>query len=64
MHLNQGRVFYCDSNGTRFLVESFGDWEFRGRLLLAAKSLYSYSEVCVCVGGVKTQPFTVDVGLR
>jgi len=35
-----------------------------GRLLLAVKSLYSGSEVCVHVGGVKSQPFTVGVGLR
>jgi len=34
-----------------------------GRLLLAVKSLYSCSEVCVRVGGVKSQPFTVGVGL-
>jgi len=34
------------------------------RLLLAVKSLYSYSEICVCVGRVKPQPFTVGVGLR
>jgi len=33
-----------------------------GRLLLAVKSLYSCSEVCVRVG--KSPPFTVGVGLR
>jgi len=33
-------------------------------LLLDIKSLYSCSEVFVCVGGVESQPFTVDVGLR
>jgi len=31
---------------------------------LAVKSLYSCSEICVHVGGVKSQPFTVGVGLR
>jgi len=34
-----------------------------GRLLLAVKSLYSCSKVCVRVGGVESQPFTVSVGL-
>ena len=34
------------------------------RLLLAVKSLYSCSDVCVCVGGVKSQPSIVGVGLR
>jgi len=34
------------------------------RLLMAIKSSYSCSEVCVHVGGVKSQPFTVGVGLR
>jgi len=32
-------------------------------MLLAVKSLYSYSDVCVHVGRVKSQLFTVDVGL-
>ena len=35
-----------------------------GRLLMAINSLYSCSDVCVHVGGVKSQPFTVGVGLR
>ena len=35
-----------------------------GRLLLAVKSLYSCSEVCVHVRKVKSRPFTVGVGLR
>jgi len=35
-----------------------------GCMLLAIKSLYSCSEVCVRVDGVKSQPFTVGVGLR
>jgi len=30
---------------------------------MAVKSLYSYSEVCVRVGRVKSRPFTVGVGL-
>jgi len=34
------------------------------RLLLVVKSLYSSSEVCVHCGGVKSQLFTVGVGLR
>ena len=32
-------------------------------LLLTFRSLDSYSEVCICVGGVRSQPFTVAVGL-
>ena len=35
-----------------------------GRLLLAAKSLQFCSEVCVRVGGVKSEPFTMRVGFR
>jgi len=34
------------------------------RLLLAAMSLYSYSDICVRVGGVKSQRFTVGDGLQ
>ena len=34
------------------------------RLLLAVKSLYSCSEVCVRVGGVKSQLFTICAGLQ
>jgi len=34
------------------------------RLLLAVKSLYSCSEVCVFVGRMKSRPFTAGVGLR
>jgi len=34
------------------------------RQLLAIKYLYSYSEVYVRVDGVKSQPFTVGIGLR
>jgi len=33
-------------------------------LSLAAKSLYSCSDVCVRVGRVTSQPFNVGVGLR
>jgi len=33
-------------------------------LLLAVKSLHSCSEACGRVAGVKSQPFTIDVGLR
>ena len=40
------------------------DYSVDGRLLLAVKSLYSCSEVSVGVGGVKSQPFTMGVGLR
>jgi len=39
------------------------DYGVDGRLLLAAKSLYSCSEVCVRVERVKSRPFTVGVGL-
>jgi len=35
-----------------------------GRLLLVVKPLYPCSEVRVRVGRVKSQPFTVGVGLR
>jgi len=41
-------------------------WEYGvdGRLLLALKSLYSCSEICIHVGKVNSQPFTVGVGLN
>ena len=35
-----------------------------GRPLLAVKSLYSYTDICVRVGEVHPQPFAVDVGTR
>jgi len=40
-------------------------WEYGvdGRLLLIVKSLYFCSEICVCVMGVKSQLFTIVVGL-
>jgi len=59
---------------TEFLVKSCGECceKLLGRigcgvddsLLLAVKSLYSCSEVCVRVGRIKSRPFTVGVGLR
>ena len=36
----------------------------RGQLLAAIKSLYKQSEVCVLVNGMKTKPFSANVGLR
>ena len=48
---------------TGYFVKSFGErcreYGINGRLILTAKSLYSSSEVCVRVCGVKSQPFTV-----
>jgi len=35
------------------------EYSVDGRLLLTVKSLHSCSEVCVRIGGVKSQPFTV-----
>jgi len=54
---------------TGFLVISFWEWCVCTVLTtacycLAVKSLYSCSEVCVCVGRVKSRPFTVGVRLR
>jgi len=43
------------------VVREYGD---DGRLLLAGKSLYSCSDVCVHVGNVKSRPFAVGAGLR
>ena len=40
------------------------EYDVDDRLLLAVKWLCSCSEVCVRVGGVKSQPFIVSVGLR
>jgi len=40
------------------------DYDVDGYLLLAVKSLYSFSEGCVRVGRVKSRPFTVGVGLQ
>ena len=55
-------------HSTGFLVKSFWgvfrEYSVDGSLLLAVKSLYSCSEVCVRVGRVKSWPFTVGVGLR
>ena len=44
-------------------VGSLRDYDVDCRLLLV-KSINSCSEVCVRVGGVKSQPFIVSVGLR
>jgi len=35
-----------------------------GRLLLAVKSLYSVSDVCVRFGGGKSQAYAMGIGLR
>jgi len=40
------------------------EYGFDGRLLLAVKSLYSCSQVCVGVGIVKSPPFIVGIGFR
>jgi len=58
-------------------LEKAYDWVPRGKLrvvlpdygvgyrtLLTAKSLYSFSEVCVRAGGVESQPFNVGVRLQ
>jgi len=48
-------------------MKSFGvlkEYSVDGHLLLVVRSLYSYSEVYVSVGTVKSQPFTVGVGLQ
>jgi len=42
----------------------FREYGVGGRLLLAVKSLYSLSEVCVRVSSVKPRPLAVAVGLR
>ena len=39
------------------------EYDVRGQLLAAIKSLYKQSEVCVRVNGMKTKPFSVSVGL-
>jgi len=52
---------------TRFFEKSFGEWCkycADDRLLPAAKSLYSSSDVCVRVGGVASQLFTEAFKLR
>ena len=40
------------------------EYDARGQLLAAIKSLYKQSEVCVRVNGMKKKPFNVSVGLR
>ena len=37
------------------------EYDMRGQLLAAIKLLYKQSEVCVCVNGMKTKPFSVCV---
>jgi len=44
--------------------EMLREYGFDNRLLLAVKSLHSCSEIHVHFGGVKSQPFTMGVGLR
>ena len=39
-------------------------YDVRGQLLATIKFLYTQSEVCVCVNGMKTKPYSVSVGLR
>jgi len=43
------------------LLEVLREYGVDSRLLLCVKSLYSCSEVCVLVGGVKSQPLTGGV---
>ena len=40
------------------------EYDVKGQLLAAIKSLYKQSEVCVRVNGIKAKPFSVSVGLR
>ena len=40
------------------------EYDVRGRLLAAIESLYKQSEVCVRVNGMKTKPFSANVGLQ
>ena len=40
------------------------EYDVRGQLLAAIKSLYQQSEVCVCVNDMKTKLFNVSLGLR
>jgi len=47
---------------SRRSLESAAKYGFEGRPLLAIKSLYYCSEVCVRVGGIKSKSFTVCVG--
>ena len=54
----RARVFQLHASSKMLRVQC---WQ---RLLLAVKSLYSCSEVCVHLGKVKSPPFTVGVGLR
>jgi len=54
---------------TGSFVKSFGECCWSTVLTaawhcMAVKSLYSFSEICVRVGGVKSLPFTLGVALR
>ena len=40
------------------------EYNVRGQLVAAIKSLYKQSQVCVCVNGMKIKPFNVCVELR
>ena len=40
------------------------EYDVRGQLLAAIKSLYKQSEVCVHINGMKTKVFNVSVGLQ
>ena len=40
------------------------EYDVRGQLLAAIKSLYKQSEVCACVNGIKAKSFSANVGLR
>jgi len=53
----------CDWVPRQKLCGDLREYSVDGRLLLAVKSPYSCSEVCVRVGRVKSRPFTVGVGL-
>ena len=46
------------------LCEVLQEYSADSHLLLAIKSLYFSSEVCVCVTGVKSQTFTIGGGLQ
>ena len=44
------------------LWEVMLEYDVRGQLLAAIKSLYKKAEVCVCVNCMKIKPFSVSVG--
>ena len=45
------------------LWEVLLDYDVRGQLLAAIKSLCKWSEICVPINTMKTKPFNVSVGL-